>query len=219
MWASCQDRRWGVLVQRVIAYIDGFNLYFGLKSKGWRRYYWLNPRLLIENLLKPGQQFVGLKYFTARITNNPGDPDKHKRQNTFLEAIESLPDTQVFYGHYLPKRQTCFQCGATWNAHEEKMTDVNIAVELLKDAYDDAFDTAMVVSADSDLSPPVEAVRSRFPDKRVVIACPPNRQSKRLESVAHAYFRIGRKKFQDSQFPDEFAKPDGFVLKRPPTWR
>lgn len=25
---------------RVIAYIDGFNLYFGLKSKGWKRYYW-----------------------------------------------------------------------------------------------------------------------------------------------------------------------------------
>ena len=27
-------------VERVIAYIDGFNLYFGLKSKGWKRYYW-----------------------------------------------------------------------------------------------------------------------------------------------------------------------------------
>ncbi len=30
-------------MDRVIVYIDGFNLYFGLKSKGWRRYFWLNP--------------------------------------------------------------------------------------------------------------------------------------------------------------------------------
>lgn len=24
-----------------ICYIDGFNLYHGLRSKGWRKYYWL----------------------------------------------------------------------------------------------------------------------------------------------------------------------------------
>ena len=29
-------------MQRVSVYVDGFNLYYGLKSKGWRRYYWLN---------------------------------------------------------------------------------------------------------------------------------------------------------------------------------
>ena len=40
---------------RVMTYIDGFNLFFGLKSKGWRRYYWYDPRLLSEHLLKPGQ--------------------------------------------------------------------------------------------------------------------------------------------------------------------
>src|SRR3989344_195217 len=206
-------------MDRVIVYIDGFNLYFGLKSKGWRRYFWLNPQKLVQNLLKPGQKLVFTKYFTARVSNNPRDPDKHKRQATFLEAIETLPDTRIYYGHYLPKPQTCFKCGATWTAHEEKMTDVKIAVEMLNDAYDDAFDTAMLVSADSDLSAPVEAIRARFPKKRVVVACPPDRQSKRLESVASACFRIGRKKFHDSQFPDELRKPDGFVLKRPASWR
>jgi hypothetical protein len=206
-------------MDRVIAYIDGFNLYFGLKSKGWRRYYWLNPRALVMNLLKPGQHLVSTKYFTARITSPANDPGKQRRQNTILEAIGTLPDTRIFYGHYLPKTQTCFRCGSTWNAHEEKMTDVNIAVEILKDAFDDAFDTAFVLSADSDLTAPVEAVRSRFPAKRVVIACPPDRQSKRLESAANAHFRIGRKKIQDSQFPDEVVKSNDFVLRRPPSWR
>lgn len=53
----------------------------------------------------------------------------------------------------------------------------------------------------------------------MIVVCPPDRQSKRLESVASAYFRIGRKKLQDSQFPDALRKPDGFVLKRPLSWR
>ena len=37
------------LVERVIAYVDGFNLYFGLKSKGWQRYYWLDVPALVGN--------------------------------------------------------------------------------------------------------------------------------------------------------------------------
>jgi hypothetical protein len=207
------------LMSRVIAYIDGFNLYFGLKQKGWKRYYWLNPRLLVENLLKPGQRLIAVKYFTARISAHPSDPDKHKRQATWLEAIESLPDTRVFYGHYLPKTVRCFSCGATWMSHEEKMTDVNIACELLRDTYEDRFDTALVVSADSDLAPPVEAVRAHSPLKRIVSVFPPERQSKKLETVATASFRIGRKTLSDSQLPDEYAKPDGFILRRPVTWK
>jgi hypothetical protein len=111
-------------MDRVIAFIDGFNLYFGLKSKGWRRYYWLNPQALALNLLKPGQRLVSTKYFTARITSPSNDAGKQRRQNAVLEAIGTLPGTRIFYGHYLPKVQSCFRCGSTWNAHEEKMTDV-----------------------------------------------------------------------------------------------
>ena len=93
-------------MDRVIAYIDGFNLYFGLKSKGWRRYYWLNPRALVMNLVKPGQRLVSTKYFTARITSPANDPGKQRRQNAILEAIGTLPDTRIVCGHYLPKVQT-----------------------------------------------------------------------------------------------------------------
>jgi hypothetical protein len=39
--------------QRVIAYIDGFNLYFGLRESGLRRCYWLNLPALAESLLRP----------------------------------------------------------------------------------------------------------------------------------------------------------------------
>ncbi len=206
-------------MNRVMVYIDGFNLYFGLKARGWRRFYWLNPQLLARNLLKPRQKLVCVKYFTARISAHPKGPGKQKRQATWLEALETLPETRVFYGHYLPKEQRCFNCGATWISHEEKMTDVNIAVELLRDAFDDHFDTALVVSADSDLAPPIEAVLTMFPRKRVIVICPPERQSKKLETVATAMFRLGRKMLQDSQLPDEYTKPDGYMLKRPESWR
>ena len=98
------------------------------------------------------------------------------------------------------------------------MTDVNIAVELLGDAQDNAFDTAIIVSGDSDLTGPVRTVRSRYPDKRVVVASPPNRASKQLRQVATASFTIGRDAFRDSQLPDQITKSDGFVLTRPSTW-
>ena len=206
-------------MHRVITYIDGFNLYFGLKSKAWYRYYWLDIHLLAQNLLMPGQELSAVKYFTARISSNPSDPDKRRRQATFLDVVETLPLTRVFYGHYLPKRQKCFKCGATWSSHEEKMTDVNIAVELMKDAFDDRFDTALLISGDSDLAAPVETVLTRFPEKRIVVVFPPERQSKKLETLASASFQLGRKKLQDSQLPDSYVKQDGFTLKRPARWR
>ena len=73
-------------MKKVIAYVDGFNLYFGLKEKGWRRFYWLNIQLLVKNLLKVNQQLVTTKYFTARVI---ASPDKEKRQSTFIEALET----------------------------------------------------------------------------------------------------------------------------------
>ncbi len=205
-------------MQRVIAYIDGFNLFFGLRDKGWRRYYWLDPAALAGNLLKPGQQLVETNYFTARISANRRDPDKHVRQQTYLEAIEATPGILTHYGHYLTKTKECLRCHATWSLHEEKMTDVQIAVKLLTDAIDDRYDTALLVSADSDLTPPVAAVKARFPDKRIVMVCPPQRQSKRLEAECHACLRLGRKTLQDSQFADQVKKADGFVLTRPAAW-
>lgn len=205
-------------MNRVVGYIDGFNLFFGLRDSGLRRYYWLDPAQLVRNLLKPGQSFVGVRYFTARIGAKASDPDKHLRQQRYLEALHTLPDVECIYGHYLSKEKTCLKCGARWQQNEEKMTDVNIATRLLCDAIDDAFDTAMIVSADSDLVSPVELVRQRFPTKRVIVACPPKRHSARLDLAANASFTIGRKKLQDSQLPDAITKPDGFVLHRPATW-
>ncbi len=204
---------------RVITYIDGFNLYFGLRSKGWRKYYWLDLHALSHSLLKPGQQLAATHYFTTRIRANGQNLDDMRRQASYLEALSTLPNVSVQLGHYLEKPRRCRACGAGWMDYEEKMTDVNIAVQMMADAFDDRFDTALVLSADSDLTTPVRQVLARFPAKRVVIAEPPGRHSTSLCSAASGYLTIGEAKLRASQLPDQVQRADGFVLTRPTHWR
>ena len=203
-------------MKRVISYIDGFNLYFGLKGKGWTRYYWLNIKKLSENLLEKDQQLLLTKYFTARISY---PPDKVKRQGTFIEALETLPNLEIFYGKYQMNTQECRKCGFVWPIPNEKMTDVNIAVELLSDAFQDKFDNALLISADSDLIAPIRTVRKLFPNKKITVAFPPASSSFELIKAANAFINIGRKKIADSLFTDDVVKKDGYILKRPERWK
>lgn len=77
-----------VHMQKVITYIDGFNLYFGLCAAGLRKYLWLNVQQLALNLLKPGQLLVCTKYFTSRVSDTPSDTQKSKRQGVSIEALQ-----------------------------------------------------------------------------------------------------------------------------------
>jgi hypothetical protein len=203
-------------MKRIIAYIDGFNLYYGLRAKGWKRFYWLDLRQVALRLLKPDQTLVATKYFTTIVTS---PADKNRRQATYLEALATLPDFYIYYGHYLADTITCRNCGHTYTTHHEKMTDVNIAIELLSDAFEDRFDVALLISADSDLVGPVERVRHLFPQKQVVAVFPPARYSNALKAVVAARLHLDRLILAKSMFPDEIAKPDGFVLRRPAEWR
>jgi hypothetical protein len=203
---------------RVIAYVDGFNLYFGLREAGYRRYYWLNIRLLAEKLLMFNQELTFTKYFTARITD---DPTKEKRQTIYIEALETLRDSndfEIYYGHYRKDPYKCPRCKCVYDVPHEKMTDVNIATQMLIDAFNNKFEKALLVSADSDLVPLIEAVREKYPEKSVVVAFPPERYSADLEKVANACLHINRAKLAQSRFPDKVKKADGFVLERPQEW-
>lgn len=205
-------------MDRVIAYVDGFNLYFGMKSKGWRRFYWLDVPTMIGKILKPAQQLVGTKYFTSRVSPSPGDPDKPKRQSVYLDALQTLPGLSVFFGHYLQTTSTCWKCGSSRLIQSEKMTDVNIATQLLADAFLDKFDTALLVSGDSDLAPPVTLIRQLFPTKWITVAFPPGRYSRLLSTAAKSTYHIGRDKLATSQLPNPVVKPGGFSLHRPAQW-
>lgn len=195
-------------MSRVAVYIDGFNLFYGLRAKGWRRYYWLDVRLLAENLLRPDQSLALVRYFTARVSAEPDDPDKPKRQSTYLDALATLPDVTLHYGYFMPRQD---------GGYEEKMTDVNIAVELVCDAHADAFDTAILISGDGDLTSAVQAVQERY-GKRVIVAFPPSRRSNALLRIATGITSIGADTLRGSQLPAVVAGESGRPIGRPPDW-
>lgn len=202
-------------MKRVIAYIDGFNLYFGMKAEFGSRFLWLDVEALSRSLLLAGQDLVSTKYFTSRVANQP---DKERRQKIYLEALEAATACKFFYGRYQPNIVECKSCHSIWPSPKEKMTDVNIATQMLVDAFTDSFDTALLVSGDTDLIPPILAIKTQFPQKRIGVYFPPKRHSIALQKVVDFSGLIGRKKLRDSQLPDNVTKDDGYVLSRPDTW-
>ncbi len=201
-------------MQRVISYIDGYNLYFGLRQQNWKRFYWLNLQRLSEQFLRTDQLLVQTKYFTT-IVKRPAD--KRLRQQVFLEALQTLPNFFIYYGHFLSDEIVCRRCGHTYTTHHEKMTDVNISVELMMDAFQDRFDLAFLISADSDLVSPIRTVQQLFPSKRVISIFPPGRSSLALQKVAGGVLRMGRAELSKSLFPDQVLK-GSIILKRPSEW-
>jgi hypothetical protein len=203
-------------MQRVIAYIDGYNLYHGLRDKKWKWAYWLNLQALMECFLHGQEVLVKTKYFTS-VVKDP--PDKRARQAVFLEALQTLENFEIFYGHFLSDPVTCYRCGRTYTTHHEKMTDVNIATELLVDTYADQFEKVLLVTADSDLSAPVKVIRKLFPDRRVIVLFPPARSSKQLMKLASGFEYISRNRLVKSLFPGTIIKPDGYKLIKPTVWK
>jgi uncharacterized LabA/DUF88 family protein len=200
--------------ERVVVYVDGFNIYFGMMQASFDNCKWLDLSSLASSLLKPNQDLITIKYFTSRVSNNP---DKQKRQTLYIEALESV-GIKVFYGHYQRDTIECKRCTHIWPSYNEKMTDVNIATQMIIDAYQDNYDMAMLISGDSDLVPPIRAIHENFKQKRVFVAFPPKRFNNSVALVAKGYLPLGRKKLVDNQFPDEVKKKDGFTLRKPKEW-
>ncbi|MGA9393324.1 MAG: NYN domain-containing protein [Candidatus Sulfotelmatobacter sp.] len=201
---------------RVITYIDGFNLHFGLHAKGWNKYQWLDLCKLSRALMEHGQSLQLTKYFTSRVRGNIG---KQQRQTAYLDALTTLDRFSIFWGNYQPDQKQCQKCGHYAYHPIEKKTDVNIATQLLCDAFHDLFDTALIVSGDSDLVPPIEAVKDLHPAKRVVVAFPPKRFSSELALQAHGYFNIFEAKLRQSRLPWKVTLPSGMQVECPSQWR
>jgi uncharacterized LabA/DUF88 family protein len=202
--------------QKVIVYVDGFNFYYGLKSKNWKKYYWLDMVKFAEKLLRPHQQLVEVCYFSAR----PTDIQKSKRQDAFFQANKLNPKFTLHLGKYLTKDITCKYCHQVNHSFEEKETDVRIATSMLADVFQKRCDITMLVSADSDLVPPIERIKEIEPSHKIIVCFPPNRHSSNLQKWSNGVKRlIDNKIYEDSILPETIILPNGYLLSKPEKWK
>ena len=202
-------------MERVVAFIDGFNLYHSLvENPSYRKYKWLNLRTLIETYV-PTKNLREIHYFTALTTWNLQKMVRHK---TLIKVLEST-DVTVVYGEFRKRERTCPNCRRTYSSHEEKQTDVNIALYLCREAFLDRYDRAFLVTVDSDLVPAIEMVKKTFPGKEVYLLTPIHRNSFALKQVCDFRMKIKEKHLHASQFPDIIPLENGKELKRPPEWQ
>jgi uncharacterized LabA/DUF88 family protein len=198
--------------KKVIVYVDGFNFYYGLKSKKWRKYYWLDMVKFAEKLLRPHQQLVEVCYFSAKST----DAQKAKRQDTFFQANLLNSKFVLYMGRYLTKDIICKYCHQVNHSFEEKETDVRIATSMLADVYQKRCDITMLISADSDLVPAIERIKEIAPEHKIILCFPPNRHSRNLEDWSNGRKMLTDKKlYEECLLPEKVTLPNGYVLDRP----
>jgi len=204
---------------RVYVYIDGFNLYYGiLRNRKLPGYKWLNLESLCNKFYSgSGVKFEKIKYFTALVSGKY-DPKGPVEQQAYWRALATLPNLELIKGRFLYKKrkiQITQEVELTGMVPEEKGTDVNLATHLVNDAHLKKFDTAIVISNDSDLA---EAVRIVGGDMkmRVGVINPCKYQPTSTELVKNAIFqkRVGDRSVLASQFPaimtdkiGQFQKP------------
>ena len=156
---------------RIIAYIDGFNLYHAIADLNRPALKWLDLKALIMSLKRAGESVTEINYFSAYATWRP---QAYQRHIEYVKALEHS-GVKCIMGHFKSKQRTCRSCGAVWTQHEEKETDVHIAARIVVDACEDRYDRAVLITADSDLVPALEIVKARFPKKQLFVAAPPKR--------------------------------------------
>lgn len=211
---------------RTYVYVDGFNLYYGaLKGTPYK---WLDLKALFANILQPQNDVLKIKYYTARVSARPDNPDAPTRQDHYLQALQAhIAEIEIIQGHFIqkpvrmrlvkkiPQRLSMY---VNILKSEEKGSDVNLAVHLLNDAWNDCYDCAVVVSNDGDLAESMRLVRKER-RKTVVLLIPgeplvrpASVQLKRWSSYTKHIPQIA---LAASQLPDPIP---GTSITKPAAW-
>ncbi|MCC7142260.1 MAG: NYN domain-containing protein [Candidatus Eisenbacteria bacterium] len=207
--------------------VDGFNLYHSLRDAsralGGVGTKWLDLRSLCDSYLYQiggSAQTVGVFYFSALARHleatNPGITARHV---DYLSALRSRGVT-VELAHFKEKRQRCPHptCRLEIKRHEEKETDVAIALKLLELLWLDQCDSVVLLTGDSDLAPAIRAARRLAPHKRIYCLFPHARGSIELRNLAARTFRIKKERYAQFQLPDGVQLLDGRAVSKPQGW-
>jgi len=159
--------------ERVAIFIDGSNFYHGLKD------YIGNTKVdfvKFTKLLCGDRELVRAYYYNVPL-NQKEFPDTYKQQQRFLEYIKTLPYFVVKLGR-IEKRIVCInreelvetfgkeiadklveKWGESITTHVEKGVDIDLATDMLRLAYNNAYDTAIIVTEDGDYVSAVNGVK------------------------------------------------------------
>lgn len=156
---------------RTTVYVDGFNLY-NRKLKRRPDLKWLNLKALADVILDKKMVVQRVNFYTARISGKY-DVTAPARQENYFNALETVPEIKIHEGNFayrdhwvaLSKPPKTKPIGYIWpeplpelvctEKAEEKGSDVNLGCHLVRDAFKNAFDIAIVITNDTDLVEPI----------------------------------------------------------------
>lgn len=112
----------------------------------------------------------------------------------------------------------------TFHARKRKKTDVNISVRMIRDCIHKATDSVTLISADTDLLPPLELIKSDFPDIKLKVIFPPSNYSYDVANTMQNWkskvvlMKNNYKRFENAVMPDSIPS-DGKSYSIPPEWK
>lgn len=216
---------------RTIVYIDGFNLYYrALKGTPHK---WLDIEAMSRAALPKTCIIERVNYYTAHISGRV-DPESPRRQHAYLRAIATLPAVVIHYGNFLVSQkwaglvqppdfrpETALPPGAApqvayvWKT-EEKGSDVNLGVHLVRDACKGVFDLAAVLTNDTDLVEPIRIVTQEL-GLPVTLLTPVAKPATSLAKVATAV-RHMQPYIGPCQLPVQIPVPGKKPIGKPVEW-
>jgi hypothetical protein len=196
-------------------YVDGFNLYYAISDLKEPFLKWVDLWKLGNVIIPSRSEELVRVVFCSAYTGAHGKQVRHERYVKALEVVGVTP----LMGHYVGEPLACHSCEHEWVKSTEKQTDVNVALSLYDDAYQDVFDHAYLVTADSDQAATARMFKNRFPEKRLTAVCPPGRgHSQHILEHATAKITLTKDHLEKAVLPGLVTAPGKAAVLRPPEY-
>src|SRR3989304_4940774 len=146
-------------MERVMVFIDGSNFYHGLKrTLGHAR---IDFQKFCGLVCNSSRRLVHAHYYNVPL-RQADDPIRYAAQQRFLSQLRKLPHFTLHLGRLVDRGrdEECPQCKSKYSVsyQTEKGVDVQLASHMLSFAFDNQYDTAVLVSNDGDFAPVVAEV-------------------------------------------------------------